>query len=366
MISFIEKYFFDFNLLQLNKKRNAVVGIDITSSAVKLVELSKNSTGYILENCAIEPIPYNENDQRSDAKSDVIAQTIQKALKKSTITTKQAVVAVGGASVIVKYISIPAGLNEDEMMEQIIIDAPKHIPYNINDVCFDFEVQGTNQTNANLLDVLLVATRKEFIENKIEILKYAQLKPKIIEVETFTIGNALQLLKSQLPDKFEDKTIAVIDIGANLTTLHVIHDSRSIYTRELNFGGNQLTYQIAQTYKLTYADAEQAKIQGTLSNAYATEILTPFKHNIVQQIQRRIQFFSTSQMNHPIDSVVLLGGCAAISGIDTLVSQALELPTCVANPFIDMTYSANINPQQVGNYASSLLVACGLALRHFD
>lgn len=352
--------------MQLNKKRNAVVGIDITSSAVKLVELGQNSTGYILKSCTVEPIPCSEHEQQSTANRAVIAQTIQKALKKSTITAKQAVVAVSGASVIVKSISIPAGLNEDEILEQIIIDAPKHMPYNIHDVCFDFEIQGTNNTNATLLDVLLVAIRKEFIEQKVEILKYAQLKPKIIEVETFTIGNALQLLTSQLPDKFENKTIAAIDIGANVTTLHVIHHSRSIYTRELSFGGNQLTHQIAQTYNLTYADAEQAKIQGTLSDAYMTDILAPFKLNIVQQIQRSIQFFSASQINHRIDSIVLFGGCAAISDIDTLVAQALDLPTCVANPFIDMTYSENINPQQVGQYASAMLVACGLALRHFD
>jgi len=231
---------------------------------------------------------------------------------------------------------------------------------------WDFEIQGINKTNTSLLDVLLVATRKESIEHKIELLKHAQLKPKIIEVETFAIGNALSLLVSQLPWDIEDKTIAVVDIGANLTTLHVIQHSRSIFTRELAFGGRHLTNLIAQTYELSQSDAEQAKKKGQLPEGYLSNILEPFKQNIVQQIQRSIQFFSASQNNHQIDSIILSGGCASISAIDKLVSDALNIPTYIANPFIDMSYSSNINLTNLSENASSLLVACGLALRNFD
>lgn len=362
-MSFIQKYPFNLNLLKLNQKRNTAIGIDITNSAIKIVELSKNSKGYTLEHFAVTPLPSNEQHQPQFTDTYMIGQTIQKALQQSQSTAKYAVVAVDGASVITKNISIPAGLSEDEMMEQIIIDAPKYMPYDINNMYFDFNIQGVNKINTNQLDVLLVATRKEAIESKIAILTHAQLKPKIIDVETFAIGNALPLLASQLPYRIDDKTIAVVDMGANFTTLHVIHHTRSIYTRELAFGGHQLTHHISQTYQLTQVDAEYAKKQGDLPEGYITTILEPFKQNIVQQIQRSLQFFSASQNNHRIDSIILLGGC---SGIDTLVSTALNLPTCVANPFIDMTYSSNINPQSVSEYASSMLVACGLALRNFD
>ena len=366
MISFIEKYPVIFNFLQLNKKRNALVGIDITSSAVKLVELSKNNTGYTLESCSVVPLPRNEQNLQQPANTYVIGQTIKKALFESNTKAKKVAIAVGGASVITKNISIPAGLNDDEIIEQIIIDAAKHIPYNIHDVFWDFEIKGINKTNESLLDVLLVATRKESIEHKIELLKHAQLKPKIIEVETFAIGNALTLLASQLPWNIQDKTIAVVDIGANLTTLHVIHDSLSIYTREFAFGGRHLTNLIAQTYELSQSDAEQAKKKGGLPEGYLRHILEPFKQNIVQQIQRSIQFFSASQNNHRIDGIILSGGCASIPTIDTFVSDALNLPTCIANPFVDMAYSSNINLTHLSDNASSLLVACGLALRNFD
>jgi type IV pilus assembly protein PilM len=366
MTSFFEKYPVNFNFLQLNKKRNAVIGIDITSSAVKLVELSKNNTGYTLESCSVVPFPRNEQNLQLPANTYVIGQTIQKALHESNTKARQAVIAVGGASVITKNISIPAGLNDDEIIEQIIIDAAKYIPYNINDVFWDFEIQGINKTNASLLDVLLVATRKELIEHKIELLKHAQLKPKVIEIETFAIGNALSLLASQLPWNIEDKTIAVVDIGANLTTLHVIHNFRSIFTRELAFGGRHLTNLIAQTYELSQTDAEQVKKKGELPEGYLYNIFEPFKQTIVQQIQRSIQFFSASQNHHQIDSIILSGGCASISSIDTLVSDALNLPTYIANPFIDMSYSSNINLTNLSENASSLLVACGLALRNFD
>jgi type IV pilus assembly protein PilM len=365
MTSFIKKYLFNFGLLKLNKKRNAVVGIDITSSAVKLVELRKSSLGYHIENIAMVPIQFDKVDHQS-TETYIIGQAIQKALTQSHSTAKQAIVAVGGASVITKSISIPAVLSEDEIMEQIIIDTPKHLQLSSNDINIDFIIQGVNEINTNLLDVLLVAARKESVEHKIAVLRHAQLKSKIIDVETFTIGNALSLLTSQLPYDIHDKTIAVVDIGANVTTLHVIHRSQSIYTRELAFGGKQLTSHIAQAYQLTLSEAELAKKQGDLPENYLSDLLEPFKQSIVEQIQRSIQLFSTSQRTHRIDSIILSGGCAAISGIDTLVSNTLNLPTYVANPFIDMTYSSHITQQYLNENSSSMLVACGLALRNFD
>ena len=342
-----------------------MVGIDITSSAVKLVELSKSSKGYHVESIAIVPIHFNEVTSQF-TETYIIGQTIQKTLKKSNTSARRAVVAVGGASVITKSILIPAGLSEDEIMEQIIIDIPKHLQLSSDDINIDFLIQGVNEINTNLLNVLLVAARKESVEYKIAILKHARLEAKIIEVETFTIANALSLLASQLPYHVHDNTIAVVDIGANVTTLHVIHRSQSIYTRELAFGGNELTSQIAQAYQLTPSEAELAKKQGNLPKNYLIDILEPFKQRIVQQIQRSMQFFSTSQHAHRIESIILSGGCAAISGIDILVSNTLNLPTYVANPFIDMTYSPHIHPQYLNEHSSSMLVACGLALRNFD
>lgn len=359
---------FPFNVLALKKKRNAVLGIDITSVAIKLVELSKNSDGrYTLEGFAY--VPFVHSDQHTPRDSHDItltSQAIKQALTLTKTSRKYAVIAVGDALVITKYVSMPAGFNDEEIMEQLIIDAPSYIPYNVNDIIFDFEVQGPTQHNPALTDILLVVTRKETIAHKTAVLSSAGLIPRAIEVESFAIENALEQLLPQQGIDASKQTIAVIDMGENFITLHIIHHLHAIYTRSQEFGGRQLTHTIAQMYNLTHTHAEQAKIHGGLPENYVDEILTPFKQQIVEQIQRHLQLFSASQHNHRIDRIILSGGCAAIAGIDEYIANALNLPTTIVNPFVNMTCASQIDSAQLQHYAHSMLTAYGLALRHVD
>ncbi len=357
---------FNLELPSFTKKPTALLGIDITTTVVKLLELSKHGNHYKVESYMVAPLPHDAVVDKKITDVQIIGEAIKKVLQRSNTKLKQAAVAVGGSSVITKLITLPAGLTDDEMVEQIMIEAEQYIPYGIDDVNFDFEVQSENETDSNRVNVLLAASRKENVEDRIAALNIAGLETKVVDIEAFAIENAFMLLANQLPYSVENKTIVVIEIGANLTTLHVIYNFRTIYTREQNFGGKQLTEEIQRTYGLTYEEAGVSKKLGGLPDNYVPDILEPFKRNMVQQIQRTIQFFIASNASRPIDCVIVAGGCASIAGVDHLVSEALGVPTYIANPFVNMEISSRVNPNNLGKDAPAMLVACGLALRSFD
>lgn len=348
------------------KKSTAILGIDITTTVVKLLELSKKGDDYKVESYMVVPLPLDAVVDKQLTNVEIIGEAIKKAVERSGTNLKQAAVAVGGSSVITKSITLPADLSDDEMVDQIMIEADQYIPYGIEEVNFDFEVQGVNEHDPSRVNVLLAASRRENVNDRVEALALAGLKAKVVDIETLTIENAFTLLTNQLPYSVKNKTIIVIEIGANLTTLHVLHDSRVIYTREQNFGGKQLTEEIQRTYNLNYDEAGIAKKLGGLPDNYETDVLEPFKRTMVQQIQRTVQFFVASNVSRPIDGVIIAGGCASISGVDHLVTQSLGISTYVANPFVNMELSSKVNSKNLAKDAPSMLIACGLALRSFD
>ncbi|MFA5983478.1 MAG: pilus assembly protein PilM [Methylococcaceae bacterium] len=348
------------------KKQNAVLGIDISTAAVKLLELSKVGARYRVESYAVAPLPQDAVIDKSIANVDVIANAIKVALKNSGSKLKQASVAVAGSAVMTKVITMPASWAGDEMEEQIMIEADQYVPYSLDEVNFDFEIQGTNENNPEMVDVLLAASRKENVDDRLEALSQAGLKAKIVDVEAFAMENAFTLLADQLPDALDNQTIAIVDVGATMATLNVLYGARTVYTREQGFGGKQLTEEIQRRYGLSYEEAGLAKRHGGLPDNYTTDVLEPFKKAMVQQIARSLQFFVSSSANRNIDGIILAGGCASIPGVDKLVEQSLGVTAYVANPFINMALSNKIKPQILSNDAPAMMIACGLALRSFD
>ena len=252
------------------------------------------------------------------------------------------------------------------MEEQIMIEADQYVPYSLDEVNFDFEVQCKNENNPEMVDVLLVASRRENVDDRVEALSNAGLKASIVDVEAFAMEKAFSLLSDQFADSTGDKTVAIADIGSTISTLNVLHNGKSVYTREQGFGGKQLTEEIQRRYGLSYEEAGLAKRQGGLPDNYIVDVLDPFKNAMVQQIQRSLQFFVSSSANIGIDSIVLAGGCASIPGVEGLVEKMLGVPVYIANPFINMTLSNKIKPQILSDDAPTMMIACGLALRSFD
>jgi type IV pilus assembly protein PilM len=349
-----------------NQKQNAVLGLDISTAAVKLLELSKIGTRYRVESYAVSPMPQEAFAEKNIANTDMVAEAIKAAVKQSGTKLKDACVAVSGSAVMSKVISIPASLGDTEIEDQVMDEASQYVPYSLDEVNLDFEVQRVNEANPQMLDVLLVASRKENVNDRVEALTKAGLKTKIVDVEAFAIENAFGLLVDQLEGYNEAKTYAVADIGATMATLNIVHNGRTVYTREQGFGGKQLTEEIQRRYGFSYEEAGIAKKRGGLPESYSVDVLEPFKKALVQQISRSMQFFVSSSANRAVDGIVMAGGCASIPGIDNLVEQSLGITAYIANPFISMALSNRVKPQALSADAPALMLVCGLALRSFD
>ncbi len=348
------------------KKANTLLGIDISSTSVKLIELSRSGGRYKVEAYAVEPLPPNAIVEKNIAELEVVGQVIARLVTKARTGVKHAAVAVAGSAVITKTIEMEAGLSEEELENQIKIEADQYIPYPLEEVAIDFEVQGATTRNADRVNVLLAACRKENVEVREAALALAGLTAKVVEIEAYSLERAYGLLAEQLGNGEEDLTVAVVDIGATMMTLSVLHNGQTIYTREQLFGGKQLTDEIQRRYGLSTEEAGLAKKQGGLPDDYETEVLSPFKEAVVQQVSRSLQFFFAAGQYSDVDYILLAGGTASIVGLDQLVQQKIGTPTLVANPFANMTLSNKVNAGALASDAPSLMMACGLAMRSFD
>jgi type IV pilus assembly protein PilM len=343
-----------------------MLGLDISSTTVKLLELSMSNGHYKVESMAIEPLPDDAVSEKNIQDPEAVGECIQKAVKKSGTKVKNVAVAVAGSAVITKIITMPANLSDSELESQIQTEADQYIPYPLEEINLDFEVIGPTRDNPETVDVLLAASRSENIETRTSALEIAGLKPKIMDVEAYTIEKASSLIAAQIEEGEDNRIIAVIDIGATMTSLNVIEDGHLIYTREQSFGGKQLTEEIMRRYGLSYEEAGRLKKTGGLPDNYIPEVLEPFKETIAQQVGRFLQFFYTAGQHSHVSLIALAGGCAAIPGIDELIESQLETRTVIANPFANMSLSPKVNPQSLSNDAPSLMIACGLAMRSFD
>jgi type IV pilus assembly protein PilM len=350
----------------LNSNKPNILGLDISSTSVKLLELAQDGDKYRVQSLAVEPLPDDAVADKNIQDVEAVGETIRKAVKRSGTKLKNAAVAVAGSAVITKVIPMPAGLSDSELEAQIEMEADQYIPYPLEEINLDFEIIGESEHNPETVDVLLAASRSENIELRSAALAIGGLTPKVVDVEAYTIENSSKLIMHQLDEPRDDSIIALIDIGATMTSLNVVENNRLIYTREQSFGGKQLTEEIMRRYGLAYDEAGRLKKDGGLPDNYIQEVLEPFKETIAQQVSRFLQFFYTSGHHNSVDLIALAGGCASIPGIDELVESQLDTPTVIANPFAEMSLASKVNPQSLSNDAPSLMIACGLAMRSFD
>jgi len=348
------------------KKPNIVVGLDISSTSVKLLELSRNNGRYRVEAYGVEPLPPNAVVEKNISDVEGVGEAIKRVIGRSKCAAKSAAVAVAGSAVITKTIEMDSALNDDEMENQITVEADQYIPYPLDEVALDFEVQGLSERNPEQVEVLLAACRKENVEMREAALQLGGLKPLIVDIEAHAMKRAFEQLKQQLGANPEELVVAVIDIGATMTTLSVLADGRSIYTREQLFGGKQLTEEIQRRYSLSFEEAGLAKKQGGLPDDYEEEVLQPFKEAVLQQVTRSLQFFFSSSQYDDVDYIVLAGGTASIDGLAEMIEAKLGTPTIIANPFVDMSVASKVDVNALSNDAPAMMIACGLAMRSFD
>jgi len=343
-------------------KASQVLGIDISSTTVKLLELSREGDRYRVESYAVAPLPPEAVVEKNVNQVETVGTLISDLVVRSKTRAKQAVAAVSGSAVIIKTIAMPAGLSEEDLEAQLTIEADQYIPYPLEEVALDFEELGPVPGRDDQVNILLAACRQENIESRVDALAVAGLTPAIMDVEAFAMERALALLQTQMPAS-GPQTIAMVDIGASMTTLSVFADGESVYTREQLFGGKQLTDEIMNRYDLSFEEAGRAKKQGGLPEDYEREVLEPFREAVVQQVSRSLQFFFSSSEYTQLDAIVLCGGVSAIEGLSNLIEERLNTPTIVANPFADMSVGPRVNAQALAKDAPAMMVACGLAMR---
>lgn len=333
---------------------------------MKVLELSKSGDKLRVESYAVEPLPVNSVVEKSINDVEAVGETVKKALAKSRSGVRLAAVAVAGSAVITKTIQMSAALTDQELEDQISVEADQYVPYPLDEVAIDFEVVGPSEDNADQVDVLLAACRKENVELREDVLEIGGLTSKIVDIEAHAVERAFTLISSQMDESPEEQTVAIVDIGSTMTTLSVLADNATVYTREQMFGGGQLTEEIQRRYGLSFEEAGLAKKQGGLPDDYEREVLEPFKEAVVQQVARSLQFFFGSSQYNEVDYVVLAGGVASVQDIASLVQEKVGIKTVLANPFAEMTLNSKVNPSSLSNDAPSLMIACGLAMRSFD
>jgi type IV pilus assembly protein PilM len=348
-------------------KAPALVGCDISSSAVKMVELTEPSKNvYRVERYAIEPLPRDAVVDGNINNLDAVSDCLKRCWKRVGTNVKNLALALPSAAVITKKIIVPAGQQDNELELQVETEANQYIPFALDEVNLDFQVLGPAPNSPEDVEVLIAASRKEKIEDRVAAAEAAGLKAAVMDVESFATQTAFELIERQLPDNGKDQNIAIVDVGTTMMNLNVLRNQQSIYMREQPFGGNQLTQEIQRQFNMTPEEAEAAKRAGGLPDNYETDVLHPFLDTLGLEVARALQFFFTSTQYNQVNHIVLAGGCAAIPGIDEVVARRSQVNTMVGNPFANMALSSKIRPKNLATDAPSLMVACGLAMRRFD
>lgn len=353
--------------MALKLKVKPVLGLDISTSSVKVLELTKTGTSYRARCYGVEPMPANAVTGKSVTDIEAVGEAVRMACKRSGSRLKDTAVAIGGPTVVTKVLNIPAGLTPREEEEQVQVIAGREVPYPLDEVAWDFDFLPSANHEQDGNNVLFVATKKENVANLEAVLEYAGLHGYIVDAEAMALERAYGLLSGQLENSGSDRTIMLVDFGASTTTFSVFDDNKIIYTRDQSFGGRQLTDEIMRRYSLSYEEAGRAKRRGGLPQDYQESVLEPFMTDMGQQVNRALQYYYASTTEHAsVDQVVVCGGCAAIPNVDSVIAEEVGISTCVANPFERVSLTGKAQAQGIEQDAPSLMIAAGLALRSFD
>jgi type IV pilus assembly protein PilM len=358
------------NLDFFRLKTPPLIGVDISASSVKMVELSmadKDKNIYRVERYAIEPLQAGAMQDGGIDNLEAVSESIERAWRRMGTKIKNVALALPAAEVITKKIIVPAGQREEDLAFQVENEASQYIPFAMDEVNMDFQELESSPENPEEVEVLIAASRKDKVEDRVAAALSVGLKAVVMDVEPYASQAAFELIEKHLPDTSTDKVFALIDIGATKMSLNVFHNGQSVYMRDQPFGGDQLTKEIQNQFDLSPDEAETAKrSSGELPENYDKDVLQPFCETLSIEVMRTIQFFFTSTQYTEINTIFIAGGCAVIPGLNEIIASRTQISVLTVNPFSSMELSSRIIPRQLSMDAPSLLIACGLAMRGFD
>ena len=344
-----------------------LLGLDISSSSVKLVELGRNKDGeLVLERCAIEPLERGWITDGNVEKFDEVAEAMRRVVKKSGTRTRNVAMALPASAVITKKIILPGGMSEQELEVQVETEANQYIPFSLDEVSLDFCVVGPSPSSQGDVEVLIAASRKEKVQDRQGLAEAAGLKPVIVDVESYASRLAAGRLIQALPDEGKDMMVALFEVGAFNTSMQVLRNEEVLYDRDQAFGGAQLTQLIVRQYGFSQEEAESKKRNGDLPEDYEAGVLKPFVDSMAQEIARALQFFFTSTPHNRVDHIMVAGGSASLPGLPEAITAQTSFACNLADPFQGMHIGEAIREKKVRREATSYLTSCGLAMRRFE
>ncbi len=343
-----------------------LMGVDVSTSSVKVVELARNRAGrLVLERCGMEPLERGWITDGNIEKFDEVADAVRRAVRKSGSKTKNAAFSLPASAVITKKIILPGGLSEAELEIQVESEANQYIPFSLDEVSLDFCVVGPSDASPGDVDVLIAASRKEKVQDRVGLAEAAGLKAVVVDIEPYASRMACARLVEHLPSNGKDSIIALFEIGALATSMQVLCNGDVLYERDQAFGGAQLSQMIARQYGFSMDEAELKKRTGDMPEDYVPAVLKPFTVSMGQEMSRALQFFFTSTPHNRVDHILLAGGTAGVQGLTEEITAQTSFACMVANPFEDMDMGSSVRASKLAREAPSYLTATGLALRRF-
>jgi len=295
-----------------------------------------------------------------------VSDAVRRVVQKSGTRIKHVALGMPPAAVITKKIILPAGMQEDQLEVQVESEASQYIPFALDEVNLDFQEIGPAPNNPDEVEVLIAASRKEKVEDRVAVAEAAGLKARVMDVESYATQEAFRLIAPSLPANGRDQNIALVDIGAHVMHFYVLRNNQMLFSRDQAFGGNQLTQDIQRAFNLSAEEAESARRNQGLPENYDHDVLQPFMESLALEVTRALQFFFTSTSYNQVDQIVIAGGCALLPGLDELIAKRAGVATIVANPFATMQTSDRVRPRQLAQEAPMLMIATGLAMRSFE
>ncbi len=351
--------------LTLFGPKKALLGIDIGTSAVKIVQLLRVGKQYQIAAYANAPIDKGGVLNGVIEKPVLVVNAIERGLSRCGVNVKKAAIALPTSLVTNRVLTFPDGFTDQAMYEQIESEASIHIPFPIDDARFDFSKIGLNANKVDAYTVLVCAKREQ-VDNRVNAAEAAGITPSIVDVESYCVQRCIAQTAQSLPIKGKGLVLAHLEIGAVNTTLTVVRDHDILFQRTQPFGGQLLTQSIAKQYSLSIEEAEIKKRSSNLPDDYVARVLKPFLNDAAQLAERSLQFFYTSTTYNRVDQLFLAGGCAALPGLADSIIHATQAPAVLFAPHTNFSVHSRINERQLSRDAASLTVAFGLAMRAFD
>jgi type IV pilus assembly protein PilM len=354
-------------------KKNQLVGLDIGSHSIKLVEIEDTNKGRILKNFGIIGLPQEAIVEGAIKEMEIVSSAIKTLFKNLKVKNKNVVTSISGYSVIVKKISI-LKRGDAELETTIQEEAEQYIPFDIKDVNLDFEIltpagvseekeKAEEKGDKSFMDVMLVAAKKDIVEDYVSLLQLTGLNPAILDVDAFALQNAFELSAGTVSGCY-----AIVNIGAEELGINAIKDGISIFTRDSAYGGYQINEAIMSKLDVPYNEAEKIKLGGakleSKERGMLEEIFTQVISGWVNEIKRALDFLSTTYPDQSIEKILISGGSSRIPGFQKYLEQETDIPVEEMNPFVNLQISEKaFDPKYLSYMAPQAAVAVGLALR---